>query len=297
MSAAAQPAVAAPAPAAAGVRRHSRWRGHDLRLVVGCIGLVAFVLAAALAGVLAPYAPDILDLAARLHGPSSAHLLGTDQLGRDILSRILYGLRPSLEGGLVAIVLAALAGTIVGVPAGYLGRWFDTLSTRAVDLLVAWPSIFLALAIVLIAGPGSFQVVIAIGLAELPVFARVVRSIAATQAASDHLTAARTVGASHLRIMRLHILPFVIAPVVVQLAISAPQAIVAEASLNYLGLGTQPPAASLGSMVSEGQDFLSLSSSQVVYPIAAIVVLVICLTLIADGLQDRLDPHRQKVRA
>lgn len=279
------------------MRQAARRRHGDWRLIVGCAGLGAFILAAIVASVVAPYAPNSLNLAIRLQGPSGAHLLGTDQLGRDILSRILYGLRPSLEGGLAAIALAAVFGTLVGIPAGYLGRWFDALSTRVVDLLVAWPSIFLALAIVLVAGAGPSQVVIAIGLAELPVFARLVRAIAVTQTASDHVTAARTVGASHSRIMRVHILPFVVVPIVVQLAISAPQAIVAEASLNYLGLGTQPPNASLGTMVSEGQSYLSLSAGQVVYPIIAIVILVVCLTLLADGLQDRLDPHRKQVRA
>lgn len=281
----------APVPMIAS-RRRAR---PDWRLVTGGAGLGAFVLAAILATVLAPYAPDTLDVAVRLQGPSSAHLLGTDSLGRDILSRILYGLRPSLEAGLAAIAFAAVIGTVLGLPAGYFRSWFDELTTRVLDLLIAWPAVFLALAIVLMFGSGEVQVILAIGLAELPVFARLVRSIAVTTAASEHVLAAEALGAGHARVMRVHILPYVIIPVAVQLAVAAPQALVAEASLNYLGLGTRPPLPSLGAMVSEGQSFLALSSGEVVFPIAVIVVLVIFLTLIADGLQDRLDPHRQRV--
>ena len=139
--------------------------------------------------------------------------------------------------------------------------------------------------------------IIAIGLAEVPVFSRLVRSIALLAARSDHVVAARAAGASAFRIMVRHVLPFVVAPLVVQFAIAAPQALVAEASLNYLGLGTHPPAPSLGAMVSEGQAFLAYAAGPIVFPIAVIVVLVVCLTLLADGLQDRLDPHHGAERS
>lgn len=270
------------------------WR-RDWRLLIGGAVLVLFVLVALLAPLVATHAPDALHVSQRFEGPSGAHLLGTDALGRDLFSRIVYGLRPSLEAGLAAIALAAVVGTLVGLPAGYFGSWFDSVSTRVLDLLIAWPAVFLALALVLVLGSGEAQVVLAIGLAELPVFARLVRSIAVTNVKSEHVVAARTLGASHRRVMRVHILPYVFVPVVVQLAVAAPQALVAEAGLNYLGLGTQPPRPSLGAMVSEGQHYLSLSAGEVVFPILAIVILVIALTMIADGLQDSLDPHRREV--
>lgn len=275
--------------------RHREKKHGDWRLIVGGSVVVVFVAAAILAPVLATHSPDAINVAHRFGGPSSTYFLGTDDLGRDIFSRIVYGLRPSLEAGLAAIALAAVFGVILGIPSGYFGSWFDEISTRVLDLLIAWPAIFLALALVLMFGSGESQVILAIGLAELPVFARLVRSIAVTNSKSEHVIAARAFGASPLRIMKVHILPYVTTPIAVQLAVAAPQALVAEASLNYLGLGTQPPHPSLGAMVSEGQNFLSLSSGEVVFPVAVIVVLVVALTLIADGLQDRLDPHRRRV--
>ncbi len=270
----------------------SRLARLSWRELVGGAGVAAFVLAALLAGIVSPDSPDALSIGSRLQGPSAAHLLGTDQLGRDLLSRILYGLRPSLESGFAAIALAAVVGVVLGLPSGYFGSVFDTLVTRILDLLVAWPAIFLALAIVLLLGTGEAQVIIAIGLAEVPVFSRLVRSIALVEARADHVVAAQAAGASSLRIMGRHIFPFVVAPLVVQFAIAAPQALVAEASLNYLGLGTHPPAPSLGAMVSEGQSFLAYAAGPVIFPIVVIVALVVSLTILADGLQDRLDPHR-----
>ncbi len=257
--------------------------------------MAAFVVAAVVAPLVAPYSPDVIDLNHRLGGPSASHLLGTDDLGRDLLSRLLYGLRPSLESGVAAIALAAVVGVLLGVPAGYFGSWFDSVVTRVNDLLIAWPAVFLALAIVLLFGSGEIEVIVAIGVAEVPVFTRLVRSVTVVVAASEHVVAARALGASHLRIMRVHMLGFLVAPVVVQLAVAAPQALVAEASLNYLGLGTRPPNPSLGAMVSEGQNYLSYSAGEVVFPILVIVALVVCLTLTADALRDRLDPHHGHV--
>ena len=278
-------------------RVRSSLRRLSWRELVGGCGVAAFVLGAVLAGVVSPDSPDALAIGSRLQGPSASHLLGTDELGRDVLSRILYGLRPSLESGFAAIALAAVVGVALGLPSGYFGSVVDTVVTRILDLLVAWPAVFLALAIVLLLGTGEVQVIIAIGLAEVPVFSRLVRSIALLAARSDHVVAARAAGASAFRIMVRHVLPFVVAPLVVQFAIAAPQALVAEASLNYLGLGTHPPAPSLGAMVSEGQAFLAYAAGPIVFPIAVIVVLVVCLTLLADGLQDRLDPHHGAERS
>lgn len=270
-------------------------RRRDWRITVGTVGVAVFIIAAVFAPLISPYPPDELHMASRFAGPSAAFPLGTDQLGRDIVSRLAYGLRPSLEASVAAVALAAVAGVLLGLPAGYFGTWFDEVITRALDLLIAWPSIFLGIAIVLAFGAGEWEIIIAIALAQLPVFARLIRSIALMNAGSDHVEAAKAAGASHLRIMRLHVLPFAVLPMIVQFAIAAPQALVAEAGLNYLGLGTQPPSPSLGAMVSEGQQYISQAWGPVVFPVAVITLLVICLTLMADGVQDRLDPYRRRV--
>lgn len=270
-------------------------RRHDWRLIAGGAGVAVFIVVAVFAPLIAPFPPDALHVVARLEGPSATYPLGTDQLGRDILSRLVYGLRPSLEASVIAIALAAVGGAVLGLPAGYLGSWLDEVVTRVLDLLIAWPSVFLGIAIVLAFGAGEWEIILAIGLAQLPVFARLLRSIALVNARSEHVEAARAAGASHLRIMRLHVLPYAVLPLIVQFAIAAPQALMAEAGLNYLGLGTQPPSPSLGAMVSEGQQYIAQSWGPVVFPVAAVSLLVVCLTLLADGLQDRLDPYRQQV--
>lgn len=263
----------------------------DRRLVVGGVGLTVIVLAALFAPLIAPYDPIVQDLDSRLQGPTGAHLLGTDNLGRDTLSRLLHGLRPSLVSGLAAVGLAAVVGTALGLLAGYFGRWLDAVLSRMLDLLIAWPMIFLALALVLLLGPGPFGVVLAIALAEVPIFARVMRAITLSSVRGEHVEAARSMGASGTRIMRRHIFPFAASPLLVQFAIAAPLAVVAEASLSYLGLGTQPPAPSLGSILSDAELYLSQSYSAAVFPVITIAVLVLCLTLIADGLQKMLDPR------
>lgn len=267
--------------------------GFNTRLLLGAVGLALIVLVALFAPLLAPYNPITQHIGARLHGPSGTYLLGTDNLGRDLLSRLLYGLRPSLVSGLAAVALGAASGTVIGLLAGYFGGWLDALISRVLDLLIAWPAVFLALGLVLLFSPGEKQVVLAIGIAELPVFARLVRAVALTSVRSEHVEAARSTGASSVRIMRLHILPFAIPPLVVQFAVAAPQALIAEASLNYLGLGTQPPSPSLGEILSDAQVTLSLSASGTIFTVILIAILVLCLTLLADGLQDLLDPRHQ----
>lgn len=271
------------------------WRVVNTKLLLGGIGLTLIVLVALFAPLLAQFDPTTQHLTDRLQGPSSTYLLGTDNLGRDLLSRLLYGLRPSLVSGLAAVSLAAVAGTIVGLLAGYFRGWLDAVISRVLDLLIAWPAIFLALGLVLLFSPGEKQVILAIALAELPVFARLVRAVALTYVLSEHVEAARSTGASSMRVMRLHILPFAIPPLVVQFAVAAPQALIASASLNYLGLGTQPPNPSLGAILSDAQITLSLAAGSTVFTVLLIAVLVLCLTLLADGLQDVLDPRHRAV--
>lgn len=275
--------------------RSARRTWMDARLAVGGMALGLIVLAALLAPVIAPFDPIQQHLADRLRGPSwGPYLLGTDNLGRDLLSRLLYGLRPSLASGLLSVGLATVSGIAVGALAGTLGSWTDAVLSRILDLLIAWPAIFLAIGLVLLFGSGERQVIIAIGLAELPVFARLMRAIALQSVQSVHVEAARSMGASRWRIIRRHILPFAVAPLVVQFAISAPVAVVAQASLSYLGLGTQPPHPSLGGILSDAQETLTQSASGVVFSVVTIAVLVLAMTLIADGLQNILDPHGRR---
>lgn len=272
--------------------RRGRARANR-RFLLGSAGLTLIVLVAILAPLIAPFDPIEQHLDDRLLGPTSTYWFGTDNLGRDTFSRLVFGLRPSLIAGVAAVALGAISGTVLGVVAGYLGRVTDAVIGRLIDLLIAWPAIFIALALVVIMGPGPLGVVLAIGLGEMPVFARVARAITLANLGSEHVDAARSMGASGPRIMRRHIFPFAISSLVVQFAIGAPLAVIAEASLSFLGLGTQPPDPSLGQILSNAQLYLSESSSLTVFPVLTVAALVLSLTLLADGLQDMLDPKRQ----
>lgn len=263
----------------------------DRRLLVGG-GLLVLIVAAGVVGpLIVGNDPLTLHLDHRLEGPSWAFPFGTDEVGRDILSRILSGLRPALLSGLAAVAVAAVAGTLIGLSAGFIGGFYETIAMRLIDLLLAWPAIFLALAFVLVVGPGPFVAILAIGIAETPVFARVIRSVTISYLHGEHVEAARSMGASNARIMRLHILPFAVVPLTVQLAIAAPVAVISEASLSFLGLGSQPPSPSLGSTLSGAQDYLTTAPTYTIFPAVTIAVLVLSLTLLADGVQDLLDPR------
>lgn len=268
--------------------------GHNKRLVLGTVILTLIVLAAIFAPLLAPYHPFAQNLQSRLQPPSGMFLLGTDHLGRDTLTRLIYGFQPSLVSGLAAVSLACVAGTFLGVLTGYFGGVIDAVIGRAFDLLVAWPAIFIALGLILVMGPGPLGVVIAIGLSELPIFGRVARAVTISTKSATFVEAAQSMEASDWRIMRKHILPYIFPHLVVQFAIGAPQAVVAEAALSFLGLGSQPPFPSLGAMVSDAQLYLSQSLYVAIFPIVAIGLLVFALTLIADGLQDLLNPRLRR---
>lgn len=287
--------VATPTVAPVPVVRHVR--RPDARLLVGGAMLAAIIVAAVVGPLVAAHDPLKLNLQDRLEGPSATFLLGTDEVGRDLLSRILSGLQPALLAGIAAVLVAAVLGTFFGVSSGFFGGKYDALVNRFMDLLLAWPTIFLALAIVLLVGPGRLNVILAIGIAETPVFARLVRSVTIQNLHGVHVEAARSMGATSRRIMWRHILPFAITPLIVQLAITTPQAVVAEAGLSFLGLGAQPPEPSLGSTLSSAQDYLSNAPTYTIFPAVMIGILVLSLTLLADGLQDRLDPRRRAARS
>jgi peptide/nickel transport system permease protein len=264
---------------------------------IGAIFILVFILIAFAGPALAPYDPIELHLRSQLAPPSAEFWLGTDELGRDILSRIIYGARISLEAGLLAVALAALVGVVTGLLAGYLGGWTDTIIMRVWDTLLAFPAIFLAIGIVTIVGPGYLNAVFAVAIINIPTFARLVRATTISVKEKDFVEAAYSIGASQWHIMFKTILPNCIAPVMVQIAIAAPAAILVEASLSYLGLGSQPPAPSWGNMLTAAQSYLYRAPTYGLWPGLAITFVVIGLNYFADGLQDAIDPRRIRAGA
>jgi peptide/nickel transport system permease protein len=260
--------------------------------LLGLVGLVAL-----LSPVLAPYDPNEIHLRDQLAGPSASYWFGTDEVGRDILSRVMYSARPAIGAGLATIVLAAFVGALTGLVAGYRGGWLDAVVMRVWDTLLAFPAIFLAIGIVSVLGPGWINAVLAIAILNMPVFARLVRASTLAARSRDFVTAARAIGCSDWRIMLTHIFPNCLAPLVVQMAIAAPEAILVEASLSFLGLGSQPPDPSWGNMLSAAQGYLYRSPSYALFPGLAITLVVVGMNYFADGLQDALDPQRTRGRA
>src|SRR5438034_10887601 len=257
----------------------------------GMVVILILVVAAIFAPFLAPYNPYTVTLETRLQPPGAAHLLGTDELGRDILSRLLFGARVSLWVGIVTVALAGLIGVSGGVAAGYLGGYWDAVIMRLVDVFLAFPVIILAIAIVAVRGPGLTNVLIALALVYWTAYARLSRSVVLTLREEEYTWAARTLGASPPRIMVRHMLPNAIAPLVVLASLGMGNAILAEAALSFLGLGIQPPEASWGSMLNFGMQFLRDASFLSTTPGLAIFVTVLGFNLLGDGLRDALDPR------
>ena len=266
------------------------WRDHPLLLIGG--GLMLLQLAAALlAPVLAPYGPNAQDILARLRGPGPAHLLGTDNFGRDTLSRILFGYRTLFLVSGASLAGALLVGGTLGVLAAYRGGIFDRVAMRSMDVLFAFPIILLAIGVIAVLGPGAVSTAIAIGIVYMPIFARVLRAPALLLCQSEFVTAARASGASDRRILLRHIVPNLSAVILVQASLSLSTAILVEASLSFLGLGTQPPTPSLGRMLAESRSFLSLDPWVSVFSGASILLAALSFNLLGDALQDRLDPR------
>jgi peptide/nickel transport system permease protein len=230
----------------------------------------------------------------QLAAPSRQYLFGTDEVGRDVLSRVMYSARPALAAGLVTVALAAFIGAATGLLAGYRSGLLDALLMRVWDMLLAFPAIFLAIGIVSVLGPGWINAILAIAILNIPVFSRLVRASTLAVRNRDFVTAAYATGCSDGRIMIRHVLPSCLAPLVVQMAIAVPEAILVEATLSYLGLGTQPPDASWGNMLSAAQGYLYRSPWYALFPGLAITTVVVGMNFFADGLQDALDPSRAK---
>ncbi len=266
-----------------------RLRKQRLALVGGGI-LVLFIAVAVLAPLLAPQNPMQQDLYGRLQPPSWAHLLGTDDFGRDILSRIIYGSRISLRIGLVAITAALVVGTTLGLWAGYWGGAVDAVIMRFMDLLLAFPSILLAIAIVAVTGPGIDNAIMAVSVVLIPQFARVVRSSVLSVREMAYVEAARAIGAGQARILFVSVLPNCMAPIIVQTTLGLGTAILDAAGLSFLGLGAQPPTPEWGAMLAGGRELLLKAPWVMTFPGLAIFTVVLALNLFGDGLRDALDP-------
>ena len=289
-------AVVAPgafAPARVGPSRLTRLKRVAAKNPLGAVGAVLIVLlllAAALADLIAPYDP-VSQLARRLTAPNDLYVLGTDEFGRDVLSRIIHGSRISLYVGVVSVGIALGIGGTLGLIAGYFGGWIDNLIMRLMDVMFSIPSLVLAIAITGILGASLRNAMIAIGIVYTPTFARVARGPVLSVVQHEYIQAARTIGARDWRIIARHVLPNVAAPIIVQTTLSLSTAILAEAVLSFLGLGTQPPEPSWGTMLGTGRKFMETAPWVAVFPGLAIMLAVLGFNLLGDGLRDALDPR------
>ncbi len=261
--------------------------------VVGLAVIVLFVAGAVFAPLVAPYDPVATSWSAIRKAPSWAHWMGTDENGRDVLSRVIYGARASMLAGVISVMIAAGIGVPAGVLSGFAGGWTDALLSRVTDAILACPSLILAIALAAFLGPNLTNAMIAIGVSTAPRFMRVARAATLEVASLDYIDAARTVGTTPFRVAVRHILPNIVPPVLVQGTLAIAAAIIAEASLSFLGLGQQPPDPSWGSMLNAAHRFLSQAPWLAVFPGLAIFLCVLSFNLVGDGLRDALDPRAQ----
>lgn len=262
------------------------------RLVVfGASIIVAMVLLALFAGVVTPYDPTEMKISDALKPPSVAHPFGTDRFGRDVLSRTIYGSRIALGVALSSITIAFVVGTLLGLVGGYAGGWPDIAIGRILDVLFSFPTLILAIGIAAMLGPGLDNAALAIAVVYAPLFSRVARGPVIAERAREYVVAALGLGAGSLRVVFRHILPNVAAPLIVQISVSLAYAILTEAALSYLGLGTQPPAPSWGTMLNEGRTYLETAPWMSIFPGLAIMLAVLGFNLLGDGLREVLDPQ------
>lgn len=260
-------------------------------VILGAAIIALLVLAALLADVISPYDPYRQNLRESLQQPSPAHLLGTDALGRDTLSRVIYGSRTSLAVGLVSTLIGAVVGMALGLLAGYYGGILNTLIMRFVDALMAVPSLMLALAIGAALGGGLTNVMISLGISIVPTYARLMRGQVLTVKQQDYIAAGEVIGGSDLRIMLWHILPNCLSPLIVLITLNLGAAILAEAGLSFLGLGINPPGAAWGAMVNDGYRYLMSNPVLSFAPGLCVMLVVLAFNLVGDGLRDALDPR------
>ncbi len=256
----------------------------------GAVLTIALVLVAVAAPLLSPFDPNAQDTSRRLEGPSKEHLLGLDDLGRDVLSRIVWGARVSLRVGFSVVILASVIGVALGAVSGYFGGGLDTLIMRITDILLAFPGILLAIAMVAVLGPSLNNVVIALATIGWVGYARLVRGQVLKVREMEYVTAAKALGAKSPRVILRHVLPNVINPVIVMATLGLAGAILSEAALSFLGLGVQPPTPSWGAMLTSGRRYLGEANHLAYFPGAAIMLAVMGLNFLGDGLIDALDP-------
>ena len=276
-------------PGRRAVRRLARRAGA----VFGVAGVVVFILIALLAPWLAPYDPVATSWSAVRAAPSAAHWFGADELGRDVLSRIIWGTRASILAGVVSVSISLALGVPIGMLTGYLGRWVDALISRVTDAMLACPFLILAIALAAFLGPSLTNAMIAIGISATPIFIRLTRAQVLAAKAEDYVEAARALGNPHLRIALRHILPNIVAPLIVQATLAIAAAVIAEASLSFLGLGQQPPAPSWGSMLNTARNYVDQAPWMAIWPGLSIFLLVLSFNLLGDGLRDALDPRHK----
>jgi dipeptide transport system permease protein len=278
------------------------WRSFTANkgAVGGLVIVCAVLLLAAFANQIAPYAPDLTDNSVFLVPPawtaggSSAHLLGTDAIGRDILSRLIFGARLSLLIGVAVVVISIVSGTVLGLLSGYIRGTFEVLVMRLMDIILTLPSLLLAIVIVAILGPGLMNAMLAVAIVVLPHYVRITRAAVIAEASRDYVTAARMGGASHLRLMFSEILPNCTAPLIVQASLGISAAILDAAALGFLGLGAQPPSPEWGTMLADAREFVLRAWWVVTFPGLAILITVLAFNLLGDGLRDALDPKLKR---
>ncbi len=253
--------------------------------------LLALFFIAIIAPLIAPYSYDQQDFSHSFAGPSKEHLLGTDRLGRDILSRLLWGSRQSLQMGLYSTVLAAVLGIIIGAIAGFYGGWVDNLMMRLLDIYQGIPMFLLCVTLAAVLGPSLRNAVIAIGIASVPLFARLMRASVLTIGEAEYIESARAISASNFRIITKHLIPNAISPLIVSITMNMGSAVLAGAGLSFIGLGIEAPMPEWGAMISDARSFLRGHGMLAVYPGICIMITVLAFNLLGDGLRDALDPR------
>ncbi|MGY6410082.1 MAG: ABC transporter permease [Alkalilacustris sp.] len=283
-------AIDAPLPARSRSRAWAKLRRNPAALL-GAVIVAVFVVLALAVPILPIASPTATDWGAIRQPPSAAHWLGTDEIGRDIFARMIWGARASLMAGVVSVAIAVAIGVPLGLVAGYFGGWTDSVIARCTDALLAMPFLILAIALAAFLGPSLTNAMIAIGLSAVPIFIRLTRGQVLSVKTEDYVEGARAIGLGHLAIMAVYILPNVIPPILVQATLTVATAIIAEASLSFLGLGQQPPAPSWGSMLNTAKNFMNQAPWMAVWPGVAIFLVVMGFNLMGDGLRDALDPR------
>lgn len=269
------------------------WRAFRKNKIamIGLIMIVLFVIIALLAPVIAPYDFKAQELGDRLKPPSSEHWFGTDDLGRDLFTRVLYGARISLWVGTFSVIGSIILGTFLGILAGFYGKWIDMIISRLFDILLAFPSILLAIAIVAILGPSLQNALYAIAIVNIPTYGRLVRAKVLSLKNEEYITAARAIGMKNSGILLRHVLPNSLTPIIVQGTLGIATAIIEAAALGFLGLGAQPPSPEWGKMLSDSRQFIATAPWTVVFPGISIMLTVLAFNLMGDGLRDALDPR------